>query len=175
LKSLVLRVYIRTLPRQPDPQGGFLITTPQLLIFTIEDQRYALRLAAVDRVVRAAAVTPLPKAPEVVLGVLDLQGQVIPVINLRLRFSLPQREILSTDQYLIARANTRTVALAVDSVVSVMEECEPIVAPDDILNGTDFLEGVTRSADGLVLIHDLARLLFPEEELLLEQALRGDQ
>jgi purine-binding chemotaxis protein CheW len=146
-----------------------------LLIFTLEDQRYALRLAALDRVVRAAAVTALPKAPEIVLGVLDLQGQVIPVINLRLRFRLPQRELLCSDQFLIARANALTVALAVDSVVSVLEECGPIVAPDDILTGTDFLEGVTRSADGLVLIHDLARLLFPEEELLLAQALRGER
>ena len=147
-----------------------------MLIFTLEGQRYALRLAAVERVVRAAAVTPLPKAPEIVLGVLDLQGRVIPVINLRRRFRLPVREIRTSDQFVIAQAGMLTVALAVDGVESVLEGGgEPVIAPDDILAGMDFLEGVTRTEDGLVLIHDLASLLFPEEETLLARALAGGE
>lgn len=148
------------------------ITISQLLIFTLEGQRYALQLASVSRVVRAAAITPLPRAPEIVLGVLDLQGEVIPVINLRQRFRLPSREIRTSDLYLIARANALTVALVVDGVESVLEaSAQAIIAPDDILSGTGFLLGVTRTADGLVLIHDLATMLFPEEEQLLAQAL----
>jgi purine-binding chemotaxis protein CheW len=151
----------------------FPITTPQLLIFTLDEERYALRLAAVERVVRAAAITPLPKAPEIVLGVLDFQGQVIPVINLRQRFRLPERALRTSDQFVIARAGVVTVALAVDGVESVLEEhAREIIEPDDILTGTGFLEGVTRNGDGLVLIHDLATLLFPEEERLLAQALK---
>jgi len=127
----------------------------------------------VERVVRAAAITPLPKAPEIVLGVLDLQGQVIPVVNLRRRFRLPERALRTSDQFVIARAGLLTVALAVDGVESVLEESAgEVVAPDDILSGTGFLEGVTRAGDGLVLIHDLATLLFPEEELLLARALK---
>ena len=128
------------------------------------------------RVVRAAAITPLPHAPEIVLGVLDLQGQVIPVIDLRRRFRLPLRPISTSDQYLVARANARTVALVVDGAESVLE-CgdDAIIAPDDITAGTGFLEGVTRTADGLVLIHDLASLLFPEEEALLARALGEDE
>lgn len=151
----------------------FPITTPQLLIFTLDEERYALRLAAVERVVRAAAITPLPQAPEVVLGVLDLHGQVIPVINLRRRFRLPERALRSSDQFVIARARLVTLALAVDGVESVLEEsAHEVIAPDDILAGTGFLEGVTRTEAGLVLIHDLATLLFPEEELLLARALK---
>jgi len=127
----------------------------------------------VERVVRAAAITPLPKAPEIVLGVLDFQGQVIPVINLRRRFRIPERALRTSDQFVIARARLVTVALAVDGVESVLEEsAREVVAPNDILSGTGFLEGVTRTADGLVLIHDLATLLFPEEELLLARALQ---
>ena len=126
-----------------------------------------------ERVVRAAAITPLPKAPEIVLGVLDFQGQVIPVINLRRRFRIPERALRTSDQFVIARARLVTVALAVDGVESVLEEsAREVVAPNDILSGTGFLEGVTRTADGLVLIHDLATLLFPEEELLLARALQ---
>lgn len=108
----------------------------------------------------------------VVLGVLDFQGQVIPVINLRRRFGLPERALRTSDQFVIARAKLVTLALAVDGVESVLEVCPgEVIAPDDILTGTGFLEGVTRTEDGLVLIHDLATLLFPEEELLLARAL----
>lgn len=156
----------------PVPSWRNQITTPLLLIFTLDEQRYALRLATVERIVRAAAITPLPKAPEIVLGLLDLQGQVIPVINLRKRFRLPLREIRTSDQFVIARAKLLTVALVVDSAVGVLEETDEAVIPtDDILTGMDYLEGVTRTEDGLVLIHDLASLLFPEEEELLARAL----
>ena len=146
---------------------------PELLIFTLDEQRYALRLTDVDRIVRAAAITPLPKAPEVVLGVLDLHGQVIPVINLRRRFRLPERPLRVSDQFVIAQAKLRTVALVVDSAEGVLEGGgEAVTPPEQILAGIGHLEGVTRTEDGLVLIHDLATLLFPEEEELLARALQ---
>jgi purine-binding chemotaxis protein CheW len=147
-----------------------------LLIFFLDGQRYALRLSTVERVIRAAAITPLPRAPEIVLGVLDIQGEVIPVISLRRRFQLTERATRTSDQFVVARAKRLTVALAVDGVEGVLEECdEALISPDDILAGTEFLEGVTRTGDGLVLIHDLATLLFPEEEILLARALEETQ
>lgn len=147
-----------------------------MLIFTLDDQRYALRLDAVERVVRAAAITAIPKAPEIVLGILDLQGRVIPVINLRKRFRLPEREIRCEDQFVIARTRTRSLALVVDSSESVMEQTDRgVIPPDDILTGMGFLEGVTRTEAGLVLIHDLETLLFPPEEELLARALEQVQ
>jgi purine-binding chemotaxis protein CheW len=136
--------------------------------------RYALKLGSVARVLRAAAVTPLPHAPDVVLGVLDLHGDVIPVISLRKRFGLAVRSIRSDDLLVVARTATRTVALAVDSTEGVVEE-ESVVSPDEIVAGTSFLAGVTRTAEGLVLIHDLETVLFPDEEQLLAQALEQAQ
>lgn len=129
-----------------------------------------------QRVVRAAAITPLPQAPEIVLGILDLQGQVIPVINLRKRFRLPERELGCEDQFVVARSGARTLALVVDGTESVMEQTElPVIAPDDILTGMAFLEGVTSTDQGLILIHDLETLLFTAEEELLARALEQMQ
>jgi len=143
-----------------------------MLTFTLQDRRYALRLSAVERVVRAAAVTPLPQAPEIVLGVLDLGGEVLPVISLRRRFRLPEREIASTDQFVIARAGRLTVALAVDGTGEVIEpEAAELTPPEGIVPGTFYLEAVARTPQGLVLIHDLETLLFPAEEALLLDAL----
>lgn len=151
-------------------QAETAITTPHLLIFTLDGQRYALRLSAVERVLQAAAITPIPEAPEIILGILDLQGEVIPVVNLRKRFRLPEREIRSADQFVVARTARLTLALAVDGTESVIEQAD-LVAPDRIVPGMGYLDAVTRTPDGLVLIHDLESLLFPAEEELLAQAL----
>ena len=148
------------------------IDPTHLLIFALDGQRYALPVAAVARVVRAAALTPLPKAPEIVLGILDLQGEIIPVINLRKRFRLPERPICCDDQFLVARTSRFPVALAVDSTHEVVQlDPQAVVEPAGIVPGTDYLCGVTRSADGLVLIHDLGTLLFPDEEQQIAKAL----
>jgi purine-binding chemotaxis protein CheW len=148
------------------------ITTPHLLIFTLDRQRYALRLDSVAQVLRAAAITALPQGPEIVLGILDLHGDIIPVINLRKRFRLPERGIRSEDQFVVARSSRRTVALVVDATEGIVEEGErAVIAPDDIVAGMGYLEGVIRTQEGLVLIHDLETLLFPEEEKRLAQAL----
>ncbi|WP_246014585.1 chemotaxis protein CheW [Geomonas oryzae] len=148
------------------------IDTIQLLIFTLDDQRYALRLDHVKRVVRAAALTQLPKAPDVVMGILDLHGEIVPVINLRRRFKLPERPVASSDQFVIARTGRLTLALVVDGSEGVIEPpSADIVAADEIVAGDGFVAGVTRTADGLVLIHDLDALLFPHEEEQIAAAL----
>jgi purine-binding chemotaxis protein CheW len=74
----------------------------QLVVFRLDNQRYALPLPTVERIVRAVEVTALPKAPSIVLGIVDVAGRVCPVLNVRQRFGLPDKEIRSADQFLIA-------------------------------------------------------------------------
>lgn len=93
----------------------------QLVVFTLNEQRYGLRLSAVERVVRAVEVTLLPSAPEIVLGIINLAGRVVPVMNVRQRFGLPEKESDLSDQFIIARTAMRTVALLVDSVSTLVE------------------------------------------------------
>ena len=63
-----------------------------LVAFALNEQRYALRLAIVERIVRMVEITPLPNAPDIVLGVVNLQGRIIPIFNIRRRFGLEERE-----------------------------------------------------------------------------------
>ena len=74
----------------------------QLVVFFLNEQKYALYLPAVERVVSAIEVTPLPQAPDNVLGIINVMGKVIPVVNIRKRFGLPEREIDLSDQFIIA-------------------------------------------------------------------------
>ena len=145
----------------------------QLVVFALDEQRYALHLSAAERIVRVAEVTPLPKAPEIVLGVINVQGQIIPVADIRRRFRLPEREIDLSDQLIIAKTSKRTVALVVDEVTGVIESPEQKLIPaKEILPGTDYVEGVMKLEDGLILIHDLATFLSLEEENTLDLALK---
>jgi len=146
----------------------------RVVVFVLGDQRYGLPLAAVERVVRMVGVTPLPQAPEIVLGVVNVQGRVIPVLNLRRRFRLPERDFALTDQLVIARTAGRPVALAADAVAGVLEySTQQAVGACDIVPGIEYVEGVVKLADGLVLIHDLDKFLSLEEETALDRAIES--
>jgi purine-binding chemotaxis protein CheW len=141
-------------------------------VFTLDEQRYALPVRDVERIVRAVEVTPLPRAPDVVLGVVNVQGRIVPVFNLRRRFRMPEREIGLSDHLIVARASGRTVALVVDSAIGVMEWDEPDrVSAKAVTPGVEYVEGVVKRPDGMIFIHDLGTFLSSGETRQMEEAL----
>ena len=143
----------------------------QFVVFTLDEQRFGLELTAVERVVRRVEITPLPKAPEIVLGVVNVRGRVIPVVDIRRRFRLPERKPALSDQIIIARTAQRPVALAVDAAIEVLDRPqEDIIEALRVLPGIEYVEGVLKLEDGLILIHDLNRFLSLEEETALDRA-----
>ena len=144
------------------------------MVFRLDAQGYALYLSVVEKVVRAAEITPLPKAPEIVLGVVNWQGRVVPVVNMRARFGLTAREIDLADRFIFARTRKRVVALIADSVDGVISRSrEDIISPEHIVPGTEYIDGVAKIEDGLLLIHDLDKFLSLEEEYGLDRALKS--
>lgn len=144
----------------------------ELVVFTLEEQCYALRLAVVDRVVRAVEITPLPQAPEIVLGMINVQGRIVPVVNLRKRFRQPERAVGLSDQFIIARTARRTVVLVVDAVREVVLcTAAQLVAAETILSGLEHVAGVLKLPDGMIFVHELDRFLSLDEEQALATAL----
>jgi purine-binding chemotaxis protein CheW len=120
------------------------------------------------------AITPLPNAPEVVMGVITVEGRTIPALSLRRRFRLPERAPGLSDHFLIAHTGRRRVALWVDAVSGIVERPrEQIVSADAVLPGLGQIEGVIALADGVVLIHDVNQCLSLGEEQRLTEALQG--
>lgn len=146
-----------------------------ILKFQLDDHQYGLPLSIVERVLPAVEITPLPGAPAIVLGVFDLQGQVIPVVDIRQRFALPNRALSTQDHFIVARAsNHRTVALIADAAVGVVEHRpSEIVESETVLPSLPHLRGVLRTPDGLILIHDLSTFLALDEARALDAALRA--
>jgi purine-binding chemotaxis protein CheW len=142
------------------------------LVFTIDDHRYALRLCIVERVIHAIAVTPLPGAPDIVAGVINVHSRIVPVFNIRQRFHFPARKISLTDRFIIARTMRRTVVLITDAVYGVIEyPGRDVIPAKKILDEIKYVDGAIGIPDGMVLIHDLDQFLSPAEEEDLNMAL----
>ena len=90
------------------------------------------------------------------MGVINLAGQVVPVVNIRRRFRLPEKELSLDDQLIIAKTARRTVALLVDSASSLVEvSASDAIHASKILSRIDYIDGVAKLEDGMILIHDL--------------------
>ncbi len=147
-------------------------TPREVLLFTLEAQRYALPLEDVRELVRAVRLTPLPRAPAVVEGLLDLRGELLPVLDVRRRFRLPARRLSPSDHLIVAQAGARRFALRVDRAEGLLalEPGQFDSSPRE-LPGVGYVAGALKLPDGLVLHHDLRTFLSQAEALELEEAL----
>lgn len=143
----------------------------QYLVFALDDLRFALDLCAVDTVTHIVHVTPLPNAPRIVAGVVNLRGRVIPVANMRRRFNLGEREVTLSDRLVFAHTARRPVALVVDELIGVVESAPACLVSGESVLPVPHVEGVMKFNDGLIFIHDLDTLLDLEEEEALDSAL----
>lgn len=147
-----------------------------LVVFSLDNCKYALNLAAVVRVIPSVAVTPLPEAPPIILGVIKIREKIIPVADIRKRFHLAGRELGLNDQIIIAKTKNRNVALVVDSVAGVEGHDHLRTIPkEQILPSLKYVKGITQMDGGLVLIHDLDQFLSLEEEEALESAMEKER
>lgn len=146
-----------------------------LVVFLLDGRRYGLVLAATERVLPMVAVSPLPGAPDVVLGVIDLHGEVVPVFDLRRRLALPAVDYGPAARLVIARTTRRRVAVAVDDVPGVVEVVgDSIIDPDAVVPGIGHVAGIAALADGILLIHDLDSFLSIDEERQLSNSLNQE-
>jgi purine-binding chemotaxis protein CheW len=144
---------------------------PDLFVFRLGRERFALPLARVLAAVRAAYAEALPGAPETVLGLLNLRGQALPVIDLGLRFGRPAKAISPQDIFLISRSARRTMALRIDAVDGLYRAGSYGLDEAGNVPAVSGLAGVAVLADGLTLIFDLDACLSLESEAALDAAL----
>ena len=147
------------------------------LVFDVGGQRFGLPVEHVVQIVEMVELTPLPKAPEIVAGVINFHGRVIPLVDVRKRLNLvPQPYSLRTP-IVVSRLHDHVTGLIVDSVSGVIEvPLAQVVDPGEIFSAETrpplpLLRGVARLNDGLLLILDLGTFLSREEEKSLNRAL----
>lgn len=146
-----------------------------VLTFECAGLRYALPVDDVVEVLRACALEPLAGAPGVVSGVINMRGQVVPVIDMRVRLGLTPKAIAPEDYFIVARASNWRLALHVDQVhdlVRVVPTPVEHVAPLPDFRRR-YLTGVAPTVDGTLLVQSLHSFLSFQEERALHTALSG--
>jgi purine-binding chemotaxis protein CheW len=144
----------------------------EVLLFELATQRFALPVVDVVEVVRAVAIRLLPNAPPVVEGIINLRGEVVPVLDIRARFGLAPKPLEISDHFVVASAGPRRVALRVDRALALSElQALSMERAINLPRSIDHIAGVAMLADELVLVHDLCGFLSEVESRQLTAAL----
>ena len=151
--------------------NSLLTTADQILVFTLDELSYALPLSIVVRVIHSIGIRHLPKAPEIISGIINIKGQIIPVADIRKRFGLVEREIDPDDRLIIADTGKRQVAILVDSVTGIRDlAARQFINSKEALPFAEYIWGVANVENELILIYNLEQFLSLDEEKILEQA-----
>lgn len=144
----------------------------QLACFRIGEEYYGLDILRIREVIRPQKLTPVPKAPEFVEGVINLRGAVIPVVDLRRRFGSAAASDGKKTRVIICVLSGKMLGLIVDEVAEVRRYSRQEVQPAPRFlkgQGAEFFLGVCRWGDDLVMIVDLERILNSNEKIDLQQ------
>jgi purine-binding chemotaxis protein CheW len=138
----------------------------QFLTFWLNEQEYGLDLLRVREIRGFTSITTIPNMPAHIKGVMNLRGTVLPVIDLRLKFGMPEKEYTKFTVIVIAKSGEKNVGLVVDSVSDVLNVAgQQIEPPPDFGIAVDrnIILGLLKASDRLSILLDLDKLLSESE------------
>ena len=144
----------------------------QIVTFRLGEELFAADIFSVERVLRHEAPTPIPNVPVWIEGVIDYQGRVVPVIDLRRRFELAGAAPRDAARILVFNVADEWIAATVDAVLDVSAlGAGGVVPPPPVVRGLarEYVRGLVRRGDRLVIVLDAARLLSTTERLVLDR------
>jgi len=143
----------------------------QVVSFHLGNEEYGVEISQVQEIIRMVEITHVPRAPRFMEGVINLRGQLIPIIDLRTRFAMQRTEHTKSTRIVVTEIGTKKVGIIVDSVSEVInipiEQVEE--APDMIAGaGTEYIQGVGKVGDRLVILLDLTMVITGDEKAQLD-------
>jgi purine-binding chemotaxis protein CheW len=147
------------------------IDDEQVVVFEVANESYAVNIARVHEIIRPQQITVIPGAPPCIEGVINLRGKVIPVLDLRKRFSLVAAEHTRASRIVVVEIGGQTIGLVVDGVSEVLRvPSDRIEPPSPLVTGIDsrYLRGIAKLEDRLIVLLDLDQVLSPIEQQQLE-------
>ena len=143
--------------------------TDQYLTFLLAGEEYAVNILKVQEIRGWAAVTPIPNTPDDVLGVVNLRGTVVPIVDLRRRFRLERIPFGPTTVVIVVRVTDeekeRTVGVVVDAVSDVYNIANEVIQPRPDFGGAvaaEFVTGLATVGEKMVILLDIDRLMNTE-------------
>lgn len=133
----------------------------QVIVVKIGDEQYGIDIKYIDNIVRMQSITRVPKVPAYLKGVINLRGEVIPVMSLRLKMGLDADEITKTTRIIIIKINHESIGLLVDSVKEVVNIDFDQVERVSFENRDDnsFVMGIAKQSEELISLLDINAVL----------------
>jgi purine-binding chemotaxis protein CheW len=134
--------------------------------FSLSEETYAIDVLQVQEVLKLPEIAPVPGVPDYILGIINLRGDVVTVIDARRRMSLPDREPDDASRIVIIDVDNQNVGILVDSVAEVVQIAPDAVDPAPAVGNDQtsrFILGVTSTEEGLTILIDLNKLLSDDE------------
>lgn len=134
----------------------------QLVVCVLGQERYGIEVGLVKEIIRHPPITALPQSGRAVRGVINLRGRIIPIVDLRERFHLPEAQVTKLSRIVVADAAGLRVGFIVDAVNEVVRVDRAAIDPTPELaagSGAEHVTGICRTDGGLIILLDLDRLV----------------
>jgi purine-binding chemotaxis protein CheW len=146
--------------------------TLQAVTFALGSEEYGVDIAQVQEINRMVTITHVPRAPRFMEGVINLRGQLIPIIDLRTRFGMERSERTKNTRIVVTEIGNKRIGMVVDSVSEVLRiPVEQIEDAPDLVAGvdTEYIRGVGKMGDRLIIMLDLSRVISGNEKVELQK------
>jgi len=147
--------------------------TFQLVSFRLAKEEYGIEITRVREIILLGEITRIPQMPDYIKGLINLRSTVIPIVDLRLRFGLPEGEQNDDTRIMVINVGGKTIGIIVDAVSEVLRVAHEQIAPPPptvATLGRDYLTGLVRLQDRLLILLDIDRLFASEQLAELERA-----
>jgi len=140
--------------------------TMQLVSFALAKELYGIEITKVREIILIADITRIPETPDYLKGLINLRSTVIPVVDLRVRFGLPEGETTDESRIMVLQAGGKTIGIIVDAVSEVLRVKRDQIAPPPNVAGLnhDYLNGLVKLDDKLLILLDIDKI-FNEEAM----------
>jgi purine-binding chemotaxis protein CheW len=155
------------------PSGNETEGTMQLVSFRLADEEYGIEIKKVREIILVGEITRMPQTPAYVKGLINLRSTVIPIIDLKLRFGLPETEPTDATRIMVANVGGKTIGVIVDAVSEVLRISQEQIAPPPPTVaglGREYLVGLAKLKDRLLILLDIEKIML--EDIHREAAAR---
>jgi purine-binding chemotaxis protein CheW len=146
----------------------------QLVSFRLAQEEYGIEITRVREIILMGVITRVPQTPTYVKGLINLRSTVIPVVDLRIRFGLPESEATDASRIMVVHVGGKTIGIVVDSVSEVLRVSTDQIAPPPptvAKGGTEYLTGLVKLDKHLLILLDIDKVLAEGERETLAAAL----
>jgi purine-binding chemotaxis protein CheW len=145
----------------------------QLVSFMLDEVEYGVDILSVHEILRYPEMTRLPNTPRFIKGVINLRGNVLPVVDVRLRFGFPKGNITDLTRIIVVETGGKQVGLLVDNVYQVVRiPTANVDPPSELITGVseEFISGIGRLKDRLIVLLNMSHIIFLEEKEMTKES-----